>query len=354
MRLAFCNATHGWGGVKTWTIETAAALAAKGHTLTLYGRPGPFIERAKSLGLDAVAVDFGPDFNPLAIAFFLREFRRRAVDAVLVNVGRDLRTAGVAARMAGLPLVQRIGLPRDMRNTLKVRLLHRLLRPRYLCPCYYIRDGLLEAVPCIQPEDTHVVHTPKAPLATPPETMDSPLRIATTSQLNPNKGHEELLYALARLRDRGFDFIWEVAGTGDSAEQLRTLADALGLGDKVVWHGFTQNVGAVLRASDIFVLPSYTEGLPNTLLEAMAHGLVPLARNVGGIGEIWPESLKHLLVPDQPRDGSVLEAALAGILSAPPGTLRSWKREAWQACRDGFSPETQIPKLEAFFQECIG
>lgn len=354
MRLAFCNATRSWGGVKTWTIEFAAALAARGHEITLYGRPGAFIERAQSRSLAAVPVSFGMDFNPLAINLFLHEFRQRNIQAVLVNVGRDLRSAGVAARLMGLPLVQRIGLPGDMRNCLKVRLLHHLLRPHYLCPCCFIRDGMLATLPFIDERDTTVLLSAKTPAPQAPAHAGTPLRLVTTSQVNPNKGHEELLRVLAALRDAGHDFIWEVAGSGESESPLKALAHDLGLAERIIWHGFTQDVPAILARCDVFVLPSYIEGLPNTLLEAMAQGLVPVARNVGGTAEVWPQPLLSLLVPDGPRDGSGLRAALELVFQASRETLLSWKASAWEQCRAQFSLKRQAAALEQFFVDRIG
>lgn len=349
MKLAFCNATRSWGGVKTWTLEFASALQALGHDVFIYGRAGAFVQRAESMGLHAEAVDFGPDFSPSAIRFFLRSFRERNIEAVLVNVGRDLRTAGVAARLAGLPLVQRIGLPGDMRNTLKVRLLHTVLRPHYLFPCFFNRDGFIHNLPFVRPEQCTVIHSAKIPAPAIQESVSRPLRLVTTSQLNPDKGHEELLRVLGRLAEDGLDFTWDVAGTGRSAEQLRRLAEELGLERRVTWHGFTQNVQEILARCDVFVLPSYSEGLPNTLLEAMALGLVPVARGVGGVAEIWPESLASLCAPSHPRDGSTLEPILRRVLGARDEEVLAWKQAAWEQCKTAFSLDTQARKLEAFF-----
>lgn len=353
MRLAFCNATRAWGGVKTWTLEFAAALRDMGHEVFIYGREGAFVQRAESMNLPADAVRFGPDFSIPAIRYFRQSFRDRGIQAVLVNVGRDLRTAGVAARLAGIPLVQRIGLPGDMRNTLYVRLIHTALRPRYLFPCFFNRDGFLRNLPFVRAEHCTVVHSAKTPVPAINTGVSRPLRLVTTSQLNPDKGHAELIALLGKLRGEGFDFTWDVAGTGRDAGQLRRLAEEKGLGGRVRWHGFLQNVPELLSRCDVFVLPSYSEGLPNTLLEAMAHGLAPVARDVGGIREIWPESLAEFLVPSHPRDGSMLGGALRRVLGASDEEVATWKNAAWEQCKSAFSLDSQARKLDVFFKELI-
>ena len=354
MRLAFFNATRKWGGVKTWTLEFAAALQRLGHTVIVLGREGAFIERALGLGLDARAVDFGPDYNPFAIARFMRFFREERIDGALVNVGRDLRTAGIAAKLCGIPLVQRVGLPEDMKNVWKVRALHNWLRPHYLCPCRFNRDGLLAHLPCIDAADTTVIHSAKVPADKAPEHLNSPLQIATTSQLNKDKGHRELMGVLARLRDEGHDFHWHVAGTGNEEPALHALALELRLQDRITWHGWTQNVGAILRQADIFALPSLSEGLPNTLLEAMAVGCIPVARNVGGVAEVWPDSMNEFLVEPGTGSDDRFHAALGTLLTARPESLLHLKHEAWNQCVHAFSLETQARKLEAFFMDITG
>lgn len=353
MRLAFCNATKAWGGVKTWTLEFAGALRARGHDIVIYGREGKFIERARSMGLPAEAVNFGPDYNPFAIRFFTRSFRSRRVQAVLVNVGRDLRTAGVAARLLGLPLVQRIGLPGDLRNAFSVRFGNRILRPHYLFPCFFNRDGFLANLPFVDAARCTVIHSAKVPAAAAPERVSRPLRLVSTSQLNADKGHAELMRVLAKLRGEGVDFTWDVAGTGRCSEELARLAEELRLADRITWHGFIQDVPAILDSCDVFVLPSYSEGLPNTLLEAMARGLVPVARGVGGIAEVWPESLAALLASPFPRDGSRLEPILRAVFSASDAELLAWKKAAREACVTNFSLDTQSEKLDAYFRELI-
>ncbi len=378
MRLAFFNSTRKWGGVKTWTLEFAAALRDAGHDLIVLGREGPFIERAVSMGLDARPVRFGTDYNPVAIARFFRLFRREGVQGVLVNVGHDLRTAGIAARLCGIPVVQRIGLPQDMKNDWKVHGLHRWVRPHYLFPCVFNRDGMLNHLPYVDIADTSVILSAKIPAACPSSTIGHPLQLITTSQLNAAKGHVGLLHALASLRAAGHAFHWHVVGTGTQEGSLKSLAQSLRLEDCVTWHGWTQDVRAILRQADVFILPSQSEGLPNTLLEAMAEGLIPVAYNVGGIAEAWPgmalqdeaqprphtvphapiNELADCLIPFPKSQttidrGEALLPILERLLTLPEETLLAWKRNTWQHCAEHFTIPTQAAKLEKLFLRLV-
>lgn len=295
MNVCFVNSTRKWGGVKSWTLDVAHGLGQRGHDVLLVGRLGPFIEKAKDMGLDALPVFFGPDFNPVRILDFLRLFRSRNVDVLVVNVGKDMRTAGIAAKILGIPVVHRVGLAGDMENTFKVRTLHRWIRPRILVPCEQIKTGLLQALPYLQPQEITVIVTGKEPAPTPPNQIHSPLRFISTSQLNPDKGHAQALQALAVLKKNGYAFEYHIVGTGRSMDELKQMVSHLDLDDRVVWHGFQKDVRALLRHADVFLLPSHSEGMPNSLLEAMAEGLICVARNVGGVAEVWPEGVPHCL-----------------------------------------------------------
>ncbi|WP_461211558.1 glycosyltransferase [Desulfocurvus sp. DL9XJH121] len=328
MNIAFVNATRRFGGVKAWTLDLCRALDGLGHKTWIFARPGPFLDKALEMGLDAREGWFGFDYRPASVLRFRRFFLGNKIQAVVANVGKDLRIAGLAARLAGIQVVHRVGLPRDMRDTFKVRTTHRFVQPVLLSPCEDIRREMLAEVSFLHPEDIHVIPTGKVPASEPLPAPRTPRSIAVTSQLNPDKGHADLLRALAELAARGRDFRLHVAGTGRDEAALKALAEELGLAERVTWHGFTSDVNTVLDQADIFCLPSLSEGLPNTLLEAMARGLAPAARDVGGIREAWPGHLAPLgetLTDPAPGHTSLAKAldALLALDDAALAALRS-------------------------------
>lgn len=345
MNLCFVNSTRKWGGVKTWTLDAASGLSARGHRVVLIGRPGPFIDTARAHGLPARGCSFGPDFNPLLISRFLGMFRRDATDLVVVNVGKDMRSAGVAAKLLGIPVVHRVGLAGDMLDTWKVRGLHRWIRPAILVPCAQIKHALPLELPYLRPDEITVIPTGKVPTPTPPTELHRPLRCISTSQLNADKGHEDVLRALAELAGQGVNLLYHVVGTGRIEDRLRALVLELGLENRVVWHGFQSDVRALLRQADIFLLPSRREGLPNALLEAMAEGLVCVARNVGGVAEVWPRSLP-LLSPE--AGAGDIARVLRELNTLDDTTLVARKRLFWEQATAN-SLDIMIHRLERFF-----
>jgi glycosyltransferase involved in cell wall biosynthesis len=98
-------------------------------------------------------------------------------------------------------------------------------------------------------------------------------------------------------------------------EEMARLRDELGLGADLVLAGYRRDVPAILAAFDLFVLPSWREGMPRSLLEAMATGLPVVATAIRGCREEVVDGVTGVLVP--PRDHGALASAIEGILPAP-------------------------------------
>lgn len=120
--------------------------------------------------------------------------------------------------------------------------------------------------------------------------------IGTAGRLVPVKDQATLLRALALLRQRGATFAGVIAGKGALQAELHALAHSLQL-DDVRFLGNRPDVERVLAALDVFVLSSVSEGLSNTIQEAMASGLPVVATAVGGADELVVPAETGLLVP---------------------------------------------------------
>src|SRR5262249_43414760 len=108
------------------------------------------------------------------------------------------------------------------------------------------------------------------------------------ARLSSEKGHGFLIHALKLLRDKGYDLELRLAGSGQKKDALKRLVDELELGDHVQFLGYLNEdkiIGA-LQSSDLFVLPSFIEGLPVSAMEAMAVGLPVIATNIAGTSEL--------------------------------------------------------------------
>ena len=126
-----------------------------------------------------------------------------------------------------------------------------------------------------------------------PANQDGPFRIVFVGRLVPKKGLDILIRALPLLKKACMDFQLDVVGSGPLEQELKSLANQQQVENHIHWHGVQppENVRAILRRSSCLCAPSVTapngdrDGIPNTILEAMAIGLPVISTQAGGIAE---------------------------------------------------------------------
>jgi colanic acid/amylovoran biosynthesis glycosyltransferase len=150
------------------------------------------------------------------------------------------------------------------------------------------------------------------------------LRLLTVGRLMEKKGVADALRAVAQLVRRGIPVSYLIVGDGPLREELETLASELGIADRVGFLGW-QNQAAVatlMNTADVLLAPSVTssdgdqEGIPVTLMEAMASGMLVVSTWHSGIPELVEDGRSGLLVPE--GDDEALAAALAGLAHGRP------------------------------------
>jgi len=146
---------------------------------------------------------------------------------------------------------------------------------------------------------------------------DGPV-VSYVGKLVPRKGVDTLIESMGLLQARGGAPRLVMAGIGGLREPLEQRAAELGIADRITWLGKVPHdeVGWVMSAGDVFVLPSLSEGLPTVVCEAMACGLPVVATAVDGTPEIVDDPATGLLV--RPHDAEGLADALARVLGDAP------------------------------------
>lgn len=120
--------------------------------------------------------------------------------------------------------------------------------------------------------------------------------LLSIGELNQNKNHEVILRALARLNNP--DIYYVVCGTGPLESHLKQLVLELGIDHQVKLVGYRKDIGEMCKAADLFVFPSYREGLPVSIMEAMTLGLPIICSNIRGNTDLVIEGYNgHLHSP---------------------------------------------------------
>jgi glycosyltransferase involved in cell wall biosynthesis len=130
-------------------------------------------------------------------------------------------------------------------------------------------------------------------------------------RLRNSKGLREAINAFKSLSQKYPDLQFNIYGNGADEAKLIKLADDH---PSIHFHGHISNIHMphILAFGDILLLPSYMEGLPNVILEAMASGVAVIASNVGGIPELLEDGECGLLIP--PRDTEAIEKAVDSFM----------------------------------------
>lgn len=143
---------------------------------------------------------------------------------------------------------------------------------------------------------------------------DAPVRLCFLGLIGARKGAFDLLSAFKTLLAKGLDLELTMGGNGEADRLLREIAP---LGGRVRYAGWITGEAKqqLLRHTDIFVLPSYGEGMPMSILEAMSHGVPIVSTPVGGITELVAEGESGFLV--QPGDTAQLAERIYRLATDP-------------------------------------
>jgi glycosyltransferase involved in cell wall biosynthesis len=201
---------------------------------------------------------------------------------------------------------------------------------------------------CYNGIDTRVFHRQEPQRREP--LRGASLVIGTVCALRPEKGLATLVEAFAQVRHKKSGMRLAMVGSGPMLADLQAKCTTLGLGEDCLFVPSTSDVAAWLHSIDIFVQPSLSEALSNSLMEAMACGCAVAASRVGGNVE---------LVQDR-ETGLLFEAADAGSLGQALGTLieepEMRQRLAWAGAEfigKNFSRETAAEKMGAIYDSFL-
>lgn len=318
------NLARHFGGAEVRVLETARGLAEAGASFAVAVIEGSALHLAlKELGLPALPLDLGrADFRLLpALLRMIREGGFKVVDAHNVQ---SFFWALPAAHLARCPVAlatvhSSFGLTETGAKAFFYEQTLRLAC-RLATGCIAVSDSVQTYLEGIGVASGRIRLIPNG-LDLLPSASDGnrdsrtefgwdsdPLVLIAVGRLEPVKGLDYLLQALAAALPKEPRLRLLLVGQGRCRDELEAQAQALGIRDRVHFAGFRTDVKALLGTADIFCIPSLSEGLPFALLEACNAALPVVATAVGGMAALLEDGRTAVLVP--PRDAHALAAAL--------------------------------------------
>jgi glycosyltransferase involved in cell wall biosynthesis len=191
-----------------------------------------------------------------------------------------------------------------------------LANDRIVSVCCSVKETLLHRLPL--PARKHSVIYNGIPTdgltAVPPPRDDAEIVFGTMARLVPVKDHQSLLTAFAALSRKYPNARLKILGDGELRADLERQAGKLGVSEATVFMGWSADVARFLASIDVFVLSSLSEGLPLTILEAMAAGRPLVATSVGGVPEVVESAQCGWLCPAGSSE-ALAEAMEASVLA---------------------------------------
>jgi glycosyltransferase involved in cell wall biosynthesis len=332
LRIAMAISSDGFGGAEMMTLRLSEELRSRGHHVVYVGPQGKrgwLGSRFRAAGFVEELVPIGRRWIDLPYARAMNDvLRRHAIDIVHAHEF-DMAVYGAAcAKWVGIPCVITMhgGLTgaRGWHRPIALRWAFRRAAATVVVSAatrtQYANDvSLPESIFSVIPNG---VPTPPGDAARVRAEFDcthGELVLLAVGSLDHNKGHRVLLEALALLVRRGVSVPWKliIAGGrgGDQQEPLLTYVRENDLGGRVHIVTGRNDVADLQALADVFVMPSFREGMPLALLEAMVAGKAIVASRAGGIPETVTDGVEALLVP--PGDASALADALFTVMADP-------------------------------------
>ena len=344
LTVALVSTQRRWHGGEEQERLLAEGLRRRGcRCVVIARRGGMFAERMAAEGYEVETFP-GGGRSPAAIWRIRRILRKIRPEILHFNDSHSIDAAGIASLGLRIPVrtaARRVDFPiRSPR------------RYRWFCDCIICVSNAV-AETCrrggIPQRLLRVVHDGADPARAKSgdrsrgrdslQLDDGQTLLLTVATLAENKGHRFLLEAMPEVLRKTPNAVLALAGDGELLESLRQQAERLGIGSHVRFLGFRDDVYDLIHAADLFVMPTYREGLCSTLIDVMLAGRPIVATTAGGIPDLLGRS--------SPLKKSALEypGATAGLSSSDfPGNAN---RTAGQASSGApYSPPAPLPNGE--------
>jgi glycosyltransferase involved in cell wall biosynthesis len=337
-----------FAGAEIWMLDAAAGLRDRDWGVSFVGAPdSPLLARAAADGFSCDAVPIRFDAAPWTLSRLIGVLRRRRARAVLCNRLKDLKAAGVAARLAGVPVVLQ---SRESDFPLRARPYYRWYYNSVATGVLVNSEATLEttrrSAPWLRPERLHLLYKgiDRRRFFPTPLPEGRPV-IGFAGTLDERKGIPLLMEAWTKLS------AWEwtvppllrIAGDGPLRETLRHWQAALPRPGDVELLGWVDDMPAFHRSLNLLVVPSRYEGFGLVAAEAMACGRPVIATRVSSLPELVVHDVTGRLVP--PGDAGALIEAITDLLGNPDARERLGEAGVERTARL-FDREGMLDRLE--------
>ena len=348
MNFVVLNSSKNWGGNERWLTTAVNGLAERGHTINLIIRKN--VSHWKKIHPSINLVE-APFTNELSIKTksIIKELIDNKTDILLSTKRKDYILAAQIKYSNQITHIMRLGISRPI--------LKRDFIQRYVLS--HMVDGIIVNAKALKSELLKYdfihknIHINKIKCIYNGYVLSSSKKeqninkvssfcIRSAGRLTTHKGYDMLLKSLKNLRE---DFYLEIAGDGPEYSALNSMIKKNNLQKKCKLVGDMKNTIDFFAGADLIVIPSRSEGIPNTLFEAWSVKKPVIATNVGGVSE----------VVDHKKDGLICEPSVDSIYATISDYIKKQDdynrlgESGYKKLNDSFSMDRMIDNLENYF-----
>ncbi|CAM2065582.1 Glycosyltransferase family 4 protein [Sulfidibacter corallicola] len=294
-------------------------------------------------------------FHFIEAAMLARQMRKRGLKHVHVHFGgSEASIALYACRAFGTTYSFTLHGPDVFYRIAAINLPEKIRNAKFVvCISNFARGQAIRLVGVRDLDKFPIVHCGVDPDRYTPEGKEPDkdvFQIVCTGRLTPTKGQALLVMACKQLKDEGRQFQCKLIGGGDEAADLQRMVNELDLGDRVILTGPLPQDGVLdaLKRAHLFVLPSFAEGVPVVLMEAMSMEIPSVSTRVGGIAELIDSGQNSYLIHSGDPDG--LADILRQAMDRPEELARIGKA-ARAFIKEEFDIRTNGTKLAKIFRD---
>lgn len=358
INVAHLLASNFFGGPEKQLVEHGRRIADRHFAPHIFsfaeqGQANQLLEKARQAGMATEEIPSRGPFDPAMIGDITAHIRQKKIHLLCVHGYKANVIGRLASWRAGIPL---IAISRGWTGeAAKVRCYEWLdktflrLADHVVAVSHGQRAKILALG--VKPDKVSVIHNAinlaEVPAASEPflrEQLGLPedaIIVASAGRFSPEKNYAGMIAAAARVAAQNTSVYFVIFGEGFLRTELESTIAAAGLGGRFLLPGFRNDLQAVMHEIDIFMLPSFTEGLPNVILEAFAARKPVVATRVGGTPEVVQDGISGFLTkPDE--HGLMAQHILA--LAENPSLRKKMGTAGYEYVNEefGFEKQTQL------------
>ncbi len=359
MRILHTEWSGDFGGQERRVLAEVEGLQKRGHHMGIVCRKeARLYEESIQRGIEVHTLPLRNPYDITSIAKLSTYIRANRFDVVNSHSGKDSWIAGIAARLAGVSVLVRtrhlnIPLKRSVFN-----FIHYLpdayitcgtnMRKTLVEDCGFPPSEVVSIPTGVADEFFAVTREPRGKLKyVGGETIPV---ISNVGILRGVKGHEVTLRAVPKVIEAFPNAIFLLVGDGPKRKGLEGMARSLGIEGSVVFAGYVGDVAQIYSFSDVAILSSHSEGVPQSVMQAMAAGVPVVATFVGGVPEVVVHDQTGLLV--NPSDHAALADGVIRLLR-DKSLCNALSERAKRFIFENHSATVMLDKIEALYYRLL-